>query len=59
MQHHLIQVRRWLVERVPVVGSIVGNNPEQSTVELAEQFVSVIYQRSANSRSISTADDLL
>ena len=43
-------------------GSIVGNNLEQSTVELAEQFVSVIsYQRGfqANSRSISTADDLL
>ena len=43
-------------------GSIVGNNLEQSTVELANQFVNVItYQRGfqANSRSITTADQLL
>ena len=63
MQHHLIQGQA-LVGRAGTGGrgSIVGNNLEQSTVELAEQFVSVIsYQRGfqANSRSISTADDLL
>jgi len=43
-------------------GSIIGNNLEQSTVELANEFVSVIsYQRGfqANSRSITTADQLL
>jgi len=43
-------------------GSIVGNNLEQSTVELANEFVNVItYQRGfqANSRSITTADQLL
>jgi len=43
-------------------GSIIGNNLEQSTVELASEFVSVIsFQRGfqANSRSITTADQLL
>ena len=43
-------------------GSIMGNNLEGSTVELASEFVNVIsFQRGfqANSRTISAADDLL
>ena len=43
-------------------GSVIGNNVEQSTVELAHEFVNIIsYQRGfqANSRSIRTADELL
>ena len=43
-------------------GAIVGNNVEQSTTELAQEFVNLItFQRGfqANSRTISTADDLL
>ncbi len=43
-------------------GSIVGNNLEQSTVEIANEFVKIIaYQRGfqANSRAIRTADQML